>query len=75
MKIPIFKGSELCKRNLPIAEIAKAIGNDAQYIRIGIQQGILKFGTAMKVGNSREYSYYCPDKKVWEETEYFNKNM
>ena len=20
----------------------------------------------MKVGNSREYSYYCPDKKVWE---------
>ena len=22
----------------------------------------------MKVGNSREYSYYCPDKKVWEET-------
>ena len=34
-----------------------------------------KFGTAMKVGNSREYSYYCPDKKVWEETGYFNKNM
>mgnify|MGYP000112534359 CR=1 FL=1 len=29
----------------------------------------------MKVGNSREYSYYCPDKKVWEETGYFNKNM
>lgn len=25
----------------------------------------------MKVGNSREYSYYCPDKKVWEETGYF----
>lgn len=40
-----------------------------------IQQGILKFGTAMKVGNSREYSYYYPDKKVWEETGYFNKNM
>lgn len=46
-----------------------------KYIRIGIQQGILKFETAMKVGNSREYSYYCPDKKVWEETGYFNKNM
>lgn len=29
----------------------------------------------MKIGNSREYSYYCPDKKVWEETGYFNKNM
>ena len=24
----------------------------------------------MKVGDSREYSYYCPDKKVWEETGY-----
>lgn len=62
-------------RNVPIAEIAKAIGKDAQYIRIGIQQGILKFGAAMKVGDSREYSYYCPDKKVWEETGYFNKNI
>ena len=73
--MPIFKGLELYKRNVPIAEIAKAIGKDAQYIIIGIQQGILKFVTAMKVGNSREYSYYCPDKKVWEETGYFNKNM
>lgn len=52
------------------AEIAKAIGKDAQYIRIGIQQEILKFGTAMKVGDSREYSYYCSDNKVWEETGY-----
>lgn len=62
-------------RNVPIAEIAKAIEKGAQYIRIGIQQGILKFGTAMKVGDSREYSYYCPDNKVWEETGYFNKNI
>ena len=58
-------------RNVPIAEIAKAMGKDAQYVRIGIQQGILKFGTAMKMGDSREFSYYCPDKKVWEETGYF----
>lgn len=62
-------------RNVPIAEIAKAMGKDAQYVRIGIQQGILKFGTAMKVGDSREFSYYCSDKKVWEETGYFNKNI
>ena len=25
----------------------------------------------MKVGNSNEFSYYCPDRKVWEETGYF----
>lgn len=62
-------------RNVPIAEIAKAMGKDAQYVRIGIQQGILKFGTAMKIGVSREFSYYCPDKKVWEETGYFNNDV
>lgn len=46
-------------------------GKDAQYVRVGLQQGILKFGSAIKVGNSNEFSYYCPDKKVWEETGYF----
>jgi hypothetical protein len=66
--LPAFTG-----RNVPIKEIASAIGKDAQYVRLGLQQGILKFGTAIKVGNSNEYSYYCPDKRVWEETGYFNE--
>lgn len=72
IEVPKFTG-----RNVPIAEIAKAIGKDAQYIRLGLQKGILKFGTAMKMENSSEYSYYCPDKKVWEETGYFrmDKNV
>ena len=64
--LPAFTG-----RNVPIKEIASAIGKDAQYVRL--QQGILKFGSAIKVENSNEYSYYCPDKRVWEETGYFNK--
>lgn len=50
-------------RNVPITEIAKAIGKDAQYVRVGLQQGILKFGYAMKLDKSSEYNYYCPDKK------------
>ena len=54
-----------------IAEIAKAMGKDAQYIRVAIQKGLLKFGVAMKMDNSSEFSYYCPDRKVWEETGYF----
>lgn len=66
IEAPRFTG-----RNVPIAEIAKAIGKDAQYIRVGLQQGVLNFGYAMKMGGSREYSYYCPDRKVWEETGYF----
>ena len=35
--LPAFTG-----RNVPIKEIAAAIGKDAQYVRVGLQQGILK---------------------------------
>lgn len=37
--IPKFTG-----RNVPIAEIAKATGKDPQFIRLGLQRGIFKFG-------------------------------
>lgn len=66
LELPAFTG-----RNVPITELSKAIGKDAQYIRIGLQQGIFKFGYAMKKDNCSEFNYYCPDKKVWEETGYF----
>ena len=66
IELPPFTG-----RNVPITELSKAIGKDAQFIRIGLQKGILKFGYAMKRDNSSEFNYYCPDKKVWEETGYF----
>lgn len=58
INFPPFTG-----RNVPITEIAKAVGKDAQYIRIGLQQGKLKFGSAIKIGDSHEFGYYCPDKK------------
>lgn len=58
-------------RNVPIGELAKVIGKDAQFICIGLQKGILNFGYALKKENSSEFNYYCPDKKVWEETGYF----
>ena len=45
---------------------------DAQYVRVGLQKGILKFGVAIKLDNSNEYNYYCPDRKVWEEIGYFH---
>ena len=64
--LPAFTG-----RNVPIKEIAQAMGKDAQYVRVGLQQGILKFGTAIKIADSSEYSYYCSDNRVWEETGYF----
>jgi hypothetical protein len=67
VKLPPFTG-----RNVPISEIAKATGKDAQYIRYGLQKGILKFGYAIKMEGSSEWSYFCPDKLVWEFLGYFN---
>lgn len=66
MTTPNFTG-----RNVPIAEIAKATGKSSQFIRIGIQRGIFKFGYAFKREGSSEYNYLFPDKKVWEELGYF----
>ena len=49
VELPPFTG-----RNVPITEIAVAMHKDAQYVRIGLQQGILKFGYAIKLENSNE---------------------
>ena len=64
---PSFTG-----RNVPIAEIAHATGKNPQFIRVGLQRGILNFGYAFKNDGSSEFTYYCPDKQVWEATGYFN---
>ena len=61
----------LTGRNVPIAEIARAMHKDAQYVRVGLQQGMFRFGYALKMDDSNEFNYYCPDRKVWEEIGYF----
>lgn len=66
ISLPPFTG-----RNVSINELAKATGKDASYIRYGLQKGILNFGYAYKMDGSSEYSYFCPDKLVWEQTGYF----
>ncbi len=43
IETPAFTG-----RNVPIMELSKAIGKDPQFIRIGLQKGILAFGYALK---------------------------
>lgn len=52
-------------------EIAKAIRSSA-FLREGLKQGFLKFGYACKKDDSQVFSFYCPDKLVWEEIGYFN---
>ncbi|MFR4429318.1 MAG: hypothetical protein ACLT4D_08125 [Blautia faecis] len=52
VELPPFTG-----RNVPVGEIAKAIGKDAVYPH-GLQKGIFSFGYAIKLENSSEYNYF-----------------
>ena len=54
-------------RKLSIERAAELMEVSQQYVRIGIQQGILPFGCAVKVSGSR-YTYYISPKKFTEYT-------
>ena len=61
--MPAFTG-----RNVPVTEIAKAMHKDAQYVRVGLQQGAFKFGYAIKLEGSNEYNS-MPKEKVEQQKE------
>lgn len=61
-------------RHVPIEEIASGTGKSPAFIREAMKLGILNIGYAIKSEESTQYKYFCPDKKVWEETGYFNEN-
>lgn len=45
------------EKNLTIEEAARQMGVTPQFVRVGIQQGILPFGAAIRITGKR-YSYY-----------------
>ena len=49
---------------LKVVECAKLLGKSEQFIRIGLQSGVLPFGYAVKM--SSRWSYHISDKKVYE---------
>lgn len=54
------------KRRLSVEEAAKILGTNAQFIRIGLQQGVFPWGYAVKT--SRHYTYFILPKKFEEYT-------
>lgn len=54
--------------NISVAQAAKIMGKDQQYIRQGIIQGILPIGTAFKKQGSKQYDYYISPKLFYEFT-------
>jgi hypothetical protein len=50
------------KRSISIKEAAELMGKSEQFIRIGLQRELLKFGVATKMPNSSHYTYYISPK-------------
>ena len=69
IEAPSFTG-----RNVPIDEISKVTGKSPTFLREMLKRGIMHFGYALKNEETSSFSYFCPDKLVWEETGYFNSN-
>lgn len=61
---------------LSVDEAAKIMGVSKPYIRIGLQRGLLPFGTAVKMSGNR-YTYFISKNRFYEylridKTEYFD---
>lgn len=54
--------SEVVK--LKVSEAAKVLGKSEQFVRIGLQRGILPFGYAVKM--SSKFTYHISEHKLYE---------
>ena len=52
------------KRNIKIKDAARLMGKSEMFVRIGLQRGTLKFGTAEKI--SSKYTYHISPKLFYE---------
>ena len=64
LDIPKFSGA-----NVPISLVAKIMKKDAQFIRLGLQNGSLPIGTAYKKDSENiQYDYYISPFLLWKYT-------
>lgn len=50
--------------NMTVIKAAEIMGKSQQFIRVGLQRGLLPFGTAVKM--SSMWTYYISPKKFYE---------
>lgn len=55
------------ENNMTVQEASKLMGVSQQFIRIGLQKGILPFGYAVQISNER-YTYFISRQKFSEYT-------
>ena len=60
-----YKKSLYTRKSMSIKEVAEELGKSQQFVRIGIQRGLLPFGTAQVVSGEK-YSYYISPQKFYD---------
>ena len=53
-------------KQIKIKQAAKIMGKCEQFVRIGLQRGLLPFGTAVQIRGTTRYSYYISPAKFWD---------
>ncbi|GAK09601.1 hypothetical protein [Geomicrobium sp. JCM 19038] len=54
----------MTKQRVSVADTAKILGTSEQYVRIGLQRGLLPIGTAVQM--SDQWTYHISPKKLEE---------
>lgn len=50
---------------MTVTECAKLLDKSPQFVRIGLQRGLLPFGVAIRISGNK-YTYHIADQKVYE---------
>lgn len=63
-------------RNIPVAEAAKIMGKDPQFIRLAMISKLLPIGLAYKKEGATQYDFYISPKLFYEYTGFvYEKNV
>lgn len=54
------------EKNISVKKAAKLMGKHEMFVRLGLQNGTLPFGVAIKQPNKTKYSYYISPKLFFE---------
>ncbi len=73
MESMVINPPEFTGENVPVTVVAKVMKKDPQFVRYGIQNGILNIGVEFKKEGSSQYDYYISPMKLWQETGYVYK--
>lgn len=54
------------KQSISVKKAARIMGKSEQFVRVGLQRGLLPFGIAIKMPNRQSYSYHISPNALYE---------